>query len=191
MFCKVEQSNVKSLLQVFRRKEKQQQAGVEHLFNWTLEPVRFNRGRGSNRAIQGPRYPLSLSCKAPRSDAEAAMQKRRGRPNASTRKTVMSTILGENLPSAPGLGRILWDVPNGAGWRMCPPIIGTVENTNIFNQFLKLSTVHPHPQCQKRGRGREGGRELRKEKISTSVTPMSSLAYQQRKFSTLPNSHPL
>ena len=99
MFCKVEQSNVKSLLQVFIRKE-----GVEHLFNWTPEPVRFNRGRGSNRAIQGPRYPLSLSCKAPRNDAVAAMQKRRGRPNASTRKTVMSTILGENLPSAPVMG---------------------------------------------------------------------------------------
>ena len=128
-------------------------------------------------AIQGPRYPLSLSCKAPRSDAEAAMQKRRGRPNASTRKTVMSTILGENLPSAPGLGRILWDVTDGAGWRTCPPIIGKVENTNICNQFLKLSTVHSHQKCQKRGRGREGGRELREEKI---IPPMSSLAYQRR-----------
>ena len=69
------------------------------------------------------------------------------------------------------------DVPDGAGWRTCPPIIGKVENTNICNQFLKLSTVHPPPICQKRGRGREGGRELREEKINR---PMSSLAYQRR-----------
>ena len=69
------------------------------------------------------------------------------------------------------------DVPDGAGWRTCPPIIGKVENTNICNQFLKLSTVHSHQKCQKRGRGQEGGRELREEKIITSVTPMSSVGY--------------